>query len=219
MKLILFNILIILCCVEISGQVIKGYIFDSNTNEPLEYVSIGIINTPFGTITDDKGYFEFEPQNQNLSSSVRISMIGYEPQIFSIAELLQNDLIIKMIETTYEINEVVIKATLEKKVGANGFNKLKGWSGWGGLYDRKGYEIGIKIDLGNKSVKIKSLHVFLHRQAFDTSFFRLHIRSMKDTLMLSELLTENIIIPVTKESGWVEFNLEKYSLFLSGEIG
>jgi hypothetical protein len=219
MKLFWLSILILLSYSEIYGQVLKGQIVDSKTNEPLEYVSIGIINTPFGTISDDKGYFEFEYNKQDLSSIVRISMIGFEPQTFPISDLLQKDNKIKMVETSYVLNEVVIKPTKNRVVGANGFNKFQGWSGWGGLHVRKGYEIGIKLDLGEKSFKIKSLHVLLQRQAFDTSLFRLHIRTIKDTLVLDELLKGNIIITFTNESGWANIDLEQYNLIMSGEIG
>lgn len=219
MKLFWLSILIVLSHFEIYGQFIKGQIVDSKTNEPLEYVSIGIINTSFGTISDDKGYFEFEFKKQDLSSIVRISMIGFEPQTFSISDLLQKDNKIKMVETFYVLNEVVIKPTKKRDIGANGFNKSQGWSGWGGLHSRKGYEIGIKLDLGEKSVKIKSLHVLLQRQAFDTSLFRLHIRTIKDTLVLDELLKENIIVTFTNESGWANIDLEQYNLIMSGEIG
>lgn len=219
MKLLWLSIFIFLSYFEIYGQVIKGQIVDSKTNESLEYVSIGIINTPFGTISDDKGYFEFEYKMQDLSSIVRISMIGYEPQTFSISDLLQKDIKIKMIETSYAINEVVITPTIKRVIGATGFNKFQGWSGWGGLHVRKGYEIGIKLNLGEKPIKINSLHVLLHRQAFDTSLFRLHIRTIKDTLVLNELLTENIIITLTNESGWANIDLEQYNLIMSGEIG
>ncbi len=207
------------CYCEIYGQVIKGQIIDSKTNEPVEYVSIGIINTPYGAITDDKGYFEFESKNQELSSTVRVSMIGYESQIFSIADLLQKDLKIVMVGIVYGINEVVITPTEERTVGTKGFNRFQGWSGWGGLQVRKGYEIGIKLDLGEKPVKIKSLNIMLHRQAFDTSFFRLHIRAIKDTLILDELLKENIIISISNESGWANIDLEHFNLILTGEIG
>ncbi len=210
--------LILFCHFESNGQVIKGQIVDSKTNEPLEYVSIGIINTHFGTISDDKGYFEFEYKNQPFSSIVRISMIGYEPQTFSISDLIQKDIKIKMLETSCEINEVIISPTIKRFIGANGFNRLQGWSGWGRLHERKGYEMGIKLDLGEKPVKINSLHVLLHRQAFDSSLFRLHIRAIKDTLVLNELLTENIIISLTNESGWANIDLEQYNLILNGEI-
>ncbi len=219
MKFFWLSILILLCHFEIFGQVIKGQIVNSKTNEPLEYVSIGIINTPFGTISDENGYFEFDYKNQDLLSIVRISMIGYESQTFSISDLLEKDIKIKMIETSYEINEVVITPTIERIVGANGFSRSQGWSGWSGAPVRKGYEMGIKLDLGNKPVKIKSLHILLQRQAFDTSLFRLHIRTIKDTLVLNELLTENIIIILTNESGWANIDLEKYNLIETGEIG
>ncbi len=218
MKLFWLSILILFCPFESSGQVIKGQIFDSRTNEPLEYVSIGIINTHFGTISDEKGCFEFEYRKQDLSSIVRISMIGYEPQTFSISDLLQNENKIKMTEISYEIQEVLITPTKKRVVGATGFNKFQGWSGWGGLHERKGYEIGIKLDLGEKPVKIKSLHALLQRQAFDKSLFRIHIRGIKDTLVLDELLTENIIISLTNESGWANIDLEQHNLILSGEI-
>lgn len=212
------SMLILFCHFESYGQVVKGQIVDSKTNEPMEYVSIGIINTHFGTISDDKGCFEFEYKKQDLSSIVRISMIGYEPQTFSISDLLQKEVKIKMIETSYDIQEVLITPTKKRVVGATVFNKYLGWSGWGGLHERKGYEIGIKLDLGEKPVKINSLHVLLHRQAFDSSLFRLHIRAIKDTLVLAELLTENIIISLTNESGWANIDLEQYNLILSGEI-
>ena len=218
-EIILISCILIFSQIETFGQEIKGQIIDSKTNEPLEYVSIGIVNTNFGAITNDKGFFEFGYKIQDSSSTVRISMIGYESQIFSITDLLQNDLVIKMDETTYEINEVIVTPTVEKAIGANGFNKSQGWSGWNVRQIRKGYEIGMKLDLGDKPVKIKSLHVMLHRQAFDTSMYRLHIRKMSDTLISNELLTENIIIPITKESGWSEINLEHYNLIYKGEIG
>ena len=219
MRYILLNLLILLCQFEMYGQIIKGEIIDSNSHEPLEYVSIGIMNTPYGTVTDDKGYFEFETKGVDLSLTVRISMIGYEPQRFSIEELVNKDNKIEMVEATFEIPEVTIKPTAEREVGATGFNRLSGWSGWGGMHVRKGFEIGTKIELGNRSVKIKSLHVLLHRQAFDTSFYRLHIRSIQDTLILDELLTENIIISITNESGWTQIDLEPYNLILRGDVG
>jgi len=219
MKNFWLSILILISHFEIYGQVIKGQIVDSNTSEPLEYASVGIINTPFGTISDDKGYFEFESKEQDVSSIVRVSMIGFEPQTFTIENLLQKHIKIKMVETIYAINEVVITPVLERTVGADGFNKSQGWSGWGGLHIRKGYEIGIKLDLGEKPVKINSLHVMLQRQAFDSSLFRLHIRAIKDTLILDELLTENIIISITNESGWANIDLEQYNLIMNGEIG
>lgn len=203
----------------IFGQLIEGHVFDSKTYEPLEYVSIGVIDSYFGAITDENGHFVFEIGEIKNTANVRISMIGFESQIYPIHELLNKDVKIKMIEKPFEIEELTVIPMTERKVGADDFSRLKGWSGWGGLHTRKGYEMGIRIDLGEESKLLKDLNVYLHRQAFDTSLFRLHIRSMNDTLVLNELLTENIIISLTNESGWAKTDLLPYNLYLSGEIG
>jgi CarboxypepD_reg-like domain len=218
MKIISIIALIILVQVNVFGQVIKGRIIDSKTNKPLEYVGVGIINTNFGTITDNDGNFSFKAKVDE-SSIVRISMIGYEPQRFTVKELIKNTNDIKLNETTIELAEVIIKPTKERKVGATSSNRFSGWSGWGGLRTRKGFEIGIILDLGEKSVKVKNLNILLKRQSFDKTLFRLHIRAIKDTLIKDELLTENIIFPVTKESGWVEIDLEPYNIVLNGKVG
>lgn len=59
------------------GQDINGMVIDSETKLPLEYASIGIINTHAGTITDKNGDFSFKAKIDS-TSIIRISMIGYE---------------------------------------------------------------------------------------------------------------------------------------------
>ena len=218
MRITSIIVLILLIQIKVSGQIIAGRIIDSETNEPLEYVSIGIVNTNFGTITDTNGYFKFEAKVEELSI-VRISMIGYESRKFTVKDLRNNKNEIKLNKTTIELAEIIIKPTKEIKIGATSYSRSAGWSGWGGLRTRKGYEIGILLDLGSKPVEIKNLNILLKRQSFDKTMFRLHIRAIEDTLITDELLTDNIIFPVTKESGWVEINLESYNIVLSGKVG
>jgi len=218
MKIISIIALIVFFQFRVSGQEIVGRIVDAKTNKPLEYVGVGIINTNFGTITDKNGHFSFEAKVNELSI-VRISMIGYESQTFTVKELRQNKNDIKLNEASIVLPEVIIKPTTERKIGATSSNRFSGWSGWGGLRTRKGHEIGIIIDLGEKPVEIKNLNILLKRQSFDKSLFRLHIRRIDNSLVTNELLTENIIFPITKESGWVEIDLEPYDIILSGKVG
>jgi len=56
---------------------IKGYVFDAETKNPLEFVTIQIKNSTIGTDTDAKGYFELN----NLCDrdhDVLISFLGYK---------------------------------------------------------------------------------------------------------------------------------------------
>ena len=217
--ILLISMLCVLSLFELKGQTLTGRITDSLTGEPLEYASIGIMETRYGATTDEKGFFAFEAKDIDASARVRISMIGYKAQILSMENLMGMDGEIKLVQTVFELEEVVIKATTqERKVGTTGSNLLSGWSGWGGMLTRLGYEIGTRIELGNQPVKIRYLHVKLHRQSFDKSYYRLHMRAMKDTLIHEELLKENIIVSIEEESGWALIDLEPYKIVLSGTI-
>ncbi|OFX90091.1 MAG: hypothetical protein A2W99_17345 [Bacteroidetes bacterium GWF2_33_16] len=219
MRIFLIVLFYLSLTINLQSQIIYGRILGSENGEPLEYASIGIVNTSFGVITDENGYFKLEAREQDPSSKVRVSMIGYKPQLFTIKELENRENIIKLIISPIEIAEIIIKPTTkERKVGKTGHNKKCGLSGWGGLNERKGYEIGTNIELGDQPVIIKSLHIQLHRQSFDTSFYRLHIREINDTIVTNELLTGNIIVSITNESGWAKIDLDEYNLVHSGEI-
>jgi hypothetical protein len=207
------------CLSSLQGQNLDGRILDSQTSEPLEYVSIGIMDTPQGATTDENGYFSFGIREQPASARVRISMIGYEAMIFSLEEIQALNEDILLARKAVELEEVKIRAVQnERKVGATRSNTMSGWSGWGGMYIRKGFEMGTRLALGEQAVKIKSLHVRLHRQAFDTSYYRLHMRALEDTLIGKELLSENIIVSMHQESGWEEIDLTPYNLWLSGDV-
>ncbi len=200
------------------GQVIKGYISDASTNEPIEFGSIGILHTYCGTLTNEQGYFELESVNIDSLAKLRVSMIGYEQIEYKIADVLNRELSISLKRKIYDIREVNILPGKERLVGQKGYNPVQGWSGWRGTKSRKGHELGFKANLGDNPVKIISLHVRLHRQAFDTSYFRLHIRAANDTLILDELLNENIYLVITSEKGWVAIDLEQYNLVFSGRV-
>lgn len=218
MKVVFYIALWGLSCQYLLSQSIKGKIIDAETKQPIGYASIGVKNTTIGTVTDEQGTFELQCRNLPLNSMVRVSMIGYEPVQYRLTNLRGESRVVELVKTSYPINEIVISPKTERQVGATGFSKRVGWSGWNAKQVRRGYEIGVKVDLGDNPSKIKNFHVMFHRQAFDTSYYRLHIRRMIDTLVLGELLKENIIVAITKESGWSVVNLEGYNLIFDGEI-
>ena len=145
-------------------------------------------------------------------------MIGYKAQTFSIEELSNKENVIKLKQKFVQIEEVIVKPSNNfKKVGTIS-RSLQGVCGWGGNRRGKGHEIGLKIDLGTSFVKLQDLHIRVHQQAFDSSLFRLHIRDIKNDLPHEELLNNNILITITRSSGWVDIDLSKYNLVFKGEI-
>jgi hypothetical protein len=218
MKLSSILVLFFLFVLQIQSQTITGKVTDADSGEPLVYVSIGVMTTTIGTITDEKGNFSLEIKEQPIEALVRFSMIGYKPQTFSIEELRDNANVIKLKIEPVELAKIDIRFGKIKKVGNTKSSRFSGVCGWGGTKFGKGHELGTKIDLGAEPIKLLSLHIKVYKQSFDRTLLRLHIRDIIDSLPHNELLSENILIVLTAKSGWVDVDLSKYELILSGEI-
>ncbi len=201
------------------NQTVTARVIDSSTGEPLEFVNIWFINTPLGTVTDENGYFKIEIPEQLKSANVRISMISYIPQVFTVEELANKVNAINLIPSPTQLKEVVIKSTGKlKKVGNTDYSRIGNLCGWGGPHFGRGNEIGTKLELGSSPVSIRSLNIHVHRQAFDSSLYRLHIRNIADNLPFNDLLDKNIILTIKNESGWASIDLSKYNIILKGDI-
>jgi len=218
MKSVPIFILLIWFVIPVRGQTISGKVTDAKSGEPLVYVSIGVLETPIGTISDEEGNFGLEIREQPPEAMVRFSMIGYKTKTFSIVELTDRENIIKLKIEPIELSEVDIKFGKIKKVGITKSSRFSGVCGWGGTKFGMGHELGTKIDLGSEPVKLLSLHIKVHKQSFDSTLLRLHIRNIIDSLPQKELLSENILIVLSTASGWVDIDLNKYNLILSREI-
>lgn len=218
MKSLSFFLLFIMFVIQLQGQNISGKVIDFSNDEPLVYVSIGVMETTKGTISDEKGNYKLDVAGQTNNLTVRFSMIGYKSQTFTIEELSKNQAVIKLKSEPIQLAPITIKPSGQiKEIGTMKYSSGI-VCGWGGTDFGKGHEIGLKIELGTLPVRIKSLHFRLHKQSFDSSLFRLHIREIVDNMPLNELLDKNILIPVTKESGWIDIDLSKYNLVFSGDI-
>jgi hypothetical protein len=218
MKLLGFFLIFSTLTIQMKSQIIEGKVLDSLSGAPLEYASIGVINTSIGAITDEKGYFKIDVNGQSPKATLRISMISYKPQTFTIEELSVKENIINLIATPMQLAAVVIQSSGKiKKVGTTNYTR-HGVCGWGGTNIGKGSELGIKIKLGDRAVRLQSMHIRVHLQSFDSCLFRLHIRNIVDNLPLNELLNNEILIPIATKSGWVDIDLSKYNLVFNGDI-
>jgi hypothetical protein len=218
MKILPFFVLFIFQTFQVYCQTISGKVCASN-NVPLIYASIGIIETSFGTITNEEGCFNLEAKGLSIKSLVRFSMIGYKSHTYTIEELLNKKVLIQLESESVKLPEVIVKPSgKSKKIGTTGYSFRGGICGWGGDQFGKGWELGTKIELGDSPVKIKSLHIRINHQSFDSTLFRLHIRDIVDNLPLNELLNNNILISLSKDSGWSEIDLSKYNLVFKGDI-
>lgn len=204
---------------HISGQTITGKVLDVSNGEPLIYASIGVIETSYGTITDEKGNFKLEIKNLPNSLFVRFSMIGFKAKTYTIEELSNKDNILRLENEIYKLPEVIVNPSGKiKKVGTTSYTSRGGLCGWGGTQTGQGWEVGTKIELGDLPVRLKSLHIRVNNHSYDSTLFRLHIRNIVENMPLNELLNNNILISLTNKTGWIEIDLDKYNLVFEGDI-
>ena len=218
MKSVLFSLLSVFLIGTSAGQTVTGKVVDVATGEALVYVNVGVVGQPRGTITDVSGVFVLEITGLSAEASVRFSMIGYMGQNYTVKELSdKNGKTIMLESAPFPLSEVLIKPKKPRKIGTTN-HSLTLCCGWGGDKRGKGYEIGTKMELGVSPVHFKSLHIRIRKLSFDTCILRLHVRKIINELPADELLTQNIYISITKETGWVEFDLSKYHLVFQEDV-
>ncbi len=97
--------------------VIKGRVFDAANNENLPYVSVGILGSNTGTITDENGRFEIDrlkPGYYNL----QITYMGYEPRtLYEIQVFNSKPAVVEvgLNQSVESLDEVVISSGMFSK--------------------------------------------------------------------------------------------------------
>ncbi|MDP2692495.1 MAG: carboxypeptidase-like regulatory domain-containing protein [bacterium] len=201
------------------GQEIRGLIIDSESELPIEFVNIGVVDVSSGTITNESGIFILDCKKLPKDCKINISMIGYEPKTFNLNDLMVDTTTIKLVRKTYELDEVTIKwKEIIRKLGTVKTSKLAGVCGLQGTQKGKGHELGLLIHLGDNPVMIEDVNLKIRKHSYDTIVFRLHIRSIENGLPVNELLTQNIYLPISKYKGWQKFDLSEYRISISGDV-
>lgn len=90
---------------------IEGSVEDAQTGEALPDVTVALRGTTIGTATSESGYFSIKATSDSLTLSV--SYIGYETYYTTLKKGV-NKLNIKLVQASYELDEVVVKPGKEK---------------------------------------------------------------------------------------------------------
>ena len=86
---------------------ITGDVFDSNTNNPLPYVSFST-ETNLGTISNSDGRIVLKYPKSLASTEVYISYIGYKTNVFILPENDKDDMIFLLKPDTFSVTEVKV---------------------------------------------------------------------------------------------------------------
>ena len=215
--------LILLCLISnaIFGQdIADGIIKNTQTNEPIPYVNLGILNRDKGTVSNEKGEFSLEIPNEYVNDTIKISSIGYETKIFIANEfikILKENKTITLSEKTIELNEVVVsnKKLKEKVLG----NKTKSKMMRGGFRNAElGNELGIKIKIKKSPTYINKFHANVTSNTGEKMKFRLNFYSIEKGLPKEKLINQNIIFSIDSKEGEFTLDLSKYNLVVEKDF-
>lgn len=96
---------------------IQGYVYNSNTNIPLEGVNIKLINSEFGATTDQKGRFYLTANHfLNPIDTLIFSYVGYDNKKISIEDIKKTNSKVYLEQHIEGLSEFVISAN--KKLNA-----------------------------------------------------------------------------------------------------
>jgi hypothetical protein len=154
------------------------------------------------------------------NDTIRISSLGYQARIFTVNQLaviLNRGRLIFLKEQTNQLKEVVITAqkTHLKTVGNTSTSKF---FNVGFPLKDLGSEVGIKVSLGKKPVRLRSFNFNISNLRLDTGTFRLNIYSLKNGLPDQNILTQNILIGINNKPGAYHIDLTPYHLELKGNV-
>ena len=221
----LFKAILLLIAVNISAAnafsqhtfLLKGTIVDEETNSPLVYASIGILNRPVGTISDTLGNYFFEISNEYVNDTLQVSHAGYETKKLLLSEFAkQDDKTIKLVKRVISLQEIVLsnRSGEEESFGRNASGKLMQVS----LHNKTsadmtvGSEMGIRIKPKSPAL-LKNVNWYISANNFRSIKFRLNVYSVKNNIPDSLLTDEQIFGTVGEYiTGWIQLDLEPYNI-------
>lgn len=204
---------------------IKGIITDSLKN-PIQYVNVGILNKPVGTVTNENGEFYLNIDNSYISDTLKVSCLGFKSQELQIKNLLNNKskIHISLSNYTEKLNEIIInsnnlKTYTEGKEKTKTKNKV-----FFAIPSMKnlnlGSEIGRKFSLGTKKPSLlKEFKFFLKENNFESVLFRLNFYTIENNKPSKKINNTNILISADNQlTDWITVDLTDYGIKTQEDI-
>lgn len=212
----LFLILQMTTCVfaqtRVSGKLIN------TQQQPLGYVSIGIVGTSVGTVSDEQGRFELYLSSEG---NVVFSLIGYRSLTLSSAALKTHptEQPIVLEEQPFQLPEIRIsnREQVTKTIGGDKADAKTSTNFAIGSKPSQnlGAEIGRKFNLPKAACRLEKYRFYLQSN-FESVKFRVNVYSLKS---MENLLAQNIYYATAgKVNGWVEIDLTPYDIVINEDV-
>jgi len=220
MKLQLTLILALLNFTLFGQNIVEGFIKNADTQEPIPFVNIGIINKDKGTVSNDQGFFSLEIPDEFNLDTLRISSIAYHTKSYIINDffkIINTNTGIELLPEVVTLNEIIVSTKNLKETILG--NKTKSKRLRGGFRNAPlGHELGIKIKLKNKQTSIEKFQTHITSNTGTSMKFRLNFYDIKNKLPNKRIVNENIIFQIGVKNGDFTLDLSKYNIVLNDDF-
>jgi hypothetical protein len=223
MKHIYTSFLILFLINNSFSQSIKGVVINEKNNEPIPYVSVGIIGEYYGTYSSNLGEFELTLKEFSRNDSLRFSCIGFESVSFNVFELTNRipeniPFVVKLTPKDYKIQEVAVFSNKKKTIKIG--NKRSGERILLGIFDDK--ELGV-VFKNKRNLLLKEVSFKLSTSwgnAPDSAIFRFNIYTLENGLPKENILTQPIYFYLINESfnGYSTFDISEYNIKINQDF-
>ncbi|GGK58105.1 carboxypeptidase-like regulatory domain-containing protein [Rufibacter glacialis] len=210
--------------------IITGRVIAQDTEEPIAYASVGILNGSIGTISSEEGAFSLPIPAGHQEQTVRISALGHEAREIKVKDLLAMGTKTGLVTVALPSKPV---ALAEVKVSPKNWvtKELGGTLGPNSKFAHSfiinprpiqanlGREIGIHINNGQKLSFLSKLNFCLKSNRYDLVRFRLNVYDLKNGRPHQNLLPKDIYVTVkNRKTGWIQVDLEPYDIYVEQDF-
>ncbi len=225
----IFLLILALCISRLHSQYsVKGSVQDADTNLPLAFVNIGVVNKEIGTVSAEDGsfYLSYKEGLLTPSDTLRVSSLGYEPYQVSVGTFLgQKDsfLGISLETEAIALDEVVLSGS--KKDYRNKKDKIVGytyagilkngtWEGDGAL----GGELVTKINVSKKKRQLNAFYFHVLENRSDSLLVRINVYDGRTKFPEKKLTNKNIVYTLSTKVGRVGVDLVPYGIVVEDDF-
>ena len=192
------------------NKILQGKVLDKETNLPLAYVSVGVLNKSQGTVADTLGQFAFLIVNENLSDSLQFSIVGYNSLRVAVKDFISNaDKPIKLSVNVIQLSDVIVTSSSLRNnteiIGRQGSGKLTQISihNKTSVDETIGSEMGMLYKTNKQKAVLKDFNFYVSANNFNYIKFRVNIYSLKNGLPDSLIYNKQLFAKVDNfKTGW-----------------
>lgn len=199
---------------------ISGRVVDKETQEPIQYASIGLKEEQIGALTNEYGYFQIAMPEKNQKDSLIVIALGFKRTAILVRKSDKNleEIILEVPKREYLLSGVKVEASKVKPIGLGARSNTPGDGMIQGMPGTQ-YAFYVKNDKGKKLGLVRTVSFFIGEHGFPREPFRIRIYAPDGNYSSpnSDLLTENVVVSAIKGGAWYTIDLTQYNIVAPDE--